>query len=134
MSEPVAPTLPAELIEAIAQRVADLLAPRLVAALAQPSPHEHTPWPTRRLLSLDELVAQLPAAKKPATWKRWLYEHSRHGRVPGCRKLGGRLYYDPEHTIPWLLHKPTTSGSSGQSEQQSTPMATRTNGHPTGPG
>ncbi len=130
MSEPVAPTLPAGLIEAVAQRVADLLAPRLVAALAQASPHEPTRWPTRRLVSLDELVAQLPAAKKPATWKRWLYEHSRHGQVPGCHKLGGRLYYDPEHTIPWLLQTTKTSGSSGGSEQQSTTVPTPTNGRP----
>jgi hypothetical protein len=130
MSEPSASTFPAELIEAVAQRVADLLAPRLVAALAQPSPHEPTQWPTRRLLSLDELVAQLPAAKRPATWKRWLYEHSRHGHVPGCHKLGGRLYYDPEQTIPWLLQIGKTTGSSSQSEQQSTAMPTATTSHP----
>ena len=58
--------------------------------------------PLTQLLSLDQLVATLPAAKKPATWKRWLYEKSRHGHIPGCVKLGGALYFRAETAHQWL--------------------------------
>jgi hypothetical protein len=94
-----------EALEPLLQQLADLvaaaLAPRLAAELARQAAPA-APAPTRRLLSLDELVAQLPAAKSARTWKRWLYERTRHGEVPGCHRLGGRLFFDPEQTIPWL--------------------------------
>lgn len=100
-----APALPAaaleQLLAQLAELVAAALAPRLAAQLAQQAAPP-APALTRRLLSLDELVAQLPAAKSPQTWKRWLYERTRRGQVPGCHKLGGRLFFDREHTIPWL--------------------------------
>jgi hypothetical protein len=89
------------LLEQFAELLAAALAPRLAAELASRA-NQTGPVPTRRLLSLDELVAQLPAAKSAQTWKRWLYERTRYGQVPGCHKLGGRLFFDPEATIPWL--------------------------------
>jgi hypothetical protein len=58
--------------------------------------------PTARLLTLDELVAQLPPAKRPQTWKRWLYERTRRGEVPGCVKLGGMLFFEREPALAWL--------------------------------
>jgi hypothetical protein len=102
-----APALPiaGEALEPLLQQLADLvaaaLAPRLAAELARQATPA-APAPTRRLLSLDELVAQLPAAKSAQTWKRWLYERTRKDQVPGRHKLGGRLFFDPEQTIPWL--------------------------------
>jgi hypothetical protein len=102
----VSATTPAlePLLTHFAQLLADALAPTLAAHLAAQAapPPAAAELPTRRLLTLDELVAQLPAGKSPATWKRWLYERTRHGAVPGCHKIGGRLFFDPEHTIPWL--------------------------------
>ena len=102
---PPPPSLPAAALEQLLHQLAELLAaalaPRLAAELAQQAAPA-APAPTRRLLSLDELVAQLPAAKTAQTWKRWLYERTRHGQVPGCHKLGGRLFFDPEQTIRWL--------------------------------
>lgn len=89
------------LLAHLAGLVAEALAPRLAAELARQAAPAAQP-PTRRLLSLDQLVDQLPAAKSARTWKRWLYERTRHGQVPGCHKLGGRLFFDPERTIPWL--------------------------------
>jgi hypothetical protein len=100
-----APALPAAAVEPLLAHLAELvaaaLAPRLAAQLDQQATPP-TPALTRRLLSLDELVAQLPAAKSPQTWKRWLYERTRKGQVPGCHRLGGRLFFDGEETIPWL--------------------------------
>jgi hypothetical protein len=90
-----------ELLDRFTELLAAALAPRLAAQLAQQAAPTDPP-PTRRLLSLDELVAQLPAAKSPQTWKRWLYERTRKGQVPGCHKLGGRLFFDREQTIAWL--------------------------------
>jgi hypothetical protein len=102
---PPPPALPASAVEQLLHRFAELLAaalaPRLAAELAQRAAPAPAPT-TRRLLSVDELVAQLPAAKSAQTWKRWLYERTRKGQVPGCHKLGGRLFFDPEQTIPWL--------------------------------
>jgi hypothetical protein len=103
---PPPPALPAaleQLLHQLAELLAAALAPRLAAELAQQAAPA-APAPTRRLLSLDELVAQLPAAKTAQTWKRWLYERTRRGEVPGCHKLGGRLFFDPEPTIAWLTH------------------------------
>lgn len=100
------PALPAAALEQLLAQFAELvavaLAPRLAAQLAQQAAAPLPPALTRRLLSLDELVAQLPAAKSPQTWKRWLYERTRKDQVPGCHRLGGRLFFDREQTIPWL--------------------------------
>jgi hypothetical protein len=90
-----------ELLDRFAELLAAALAPRLAAEFAHQAAPAAEPS-TRRLLSLDELVAQLPAAKSARTWKRWLYERTRKDQVPGCHKLGGRLFFDPEQTIPWL--------------------------------
>jgi hypothetical protein len=57
---------------------------------------------TARLLTLDELVAELPTAKRPQTWKRWLYERTRRGEIPGCVKLGGMLFFERESALSWL--------------------------------
>jgi hypothetical protein len=81
----------------------DALVPRLAAELAA-----HTPTaaagesPAARLLTLDQLVAELPPAKKPETWKRWLYERTRRGEVPGEVKIGGMLFFEREPALSWL--------------------------------
>jgi hypothetical protein len=87
----------------------DALVPRLAAELAA-----HTPAtaaqesPTARLLTLDQLVAELPPAKKPETWKRWLYERTRRGEVPGEVKIGGMLFFEREPALAWLRAGATT--------------------------
>jgi hypothetical protein len=89
--------------EAVAA-LADALAPRIAEKLSR----EITPAPgvapasTARLLTLDELVAELPPAKRPQTWKRWLYERTRRGEIPGCVKLGGMLFFEREPALAWL--------------------------------
>ena len=111
------------LLDQLAELLAAALAPRLAAELAQQATPA-APAPTRRLLSLDELVAQLPTAKTAKTWKRWLYERTRHGHVPGCHKLGGRLFFDPEQTIPWLTgsnHSRLDLPADQSLHQQATP-------------
>ena len=88
------------LLNQLVERVADALAPRIAHVLAAPA--EVPATPSRRLLTLDELVALLPAGKKPATWKGWFYQRTRLGQVPGCHRLGGRLFFDPDQTLPWI--------------------------------
>jgi hypothetical protein len=84
-------------------RLADALAPRLAAELsARLRPPVGEPMTTSNLLTLDELVAQLPPAKRPQTWKRWLYERTRRGEIPGCVKLGGMLFFEREPALDWL--------------------------------
>jgi len=84
-------------------RLADALAPRLAAELsARLRPPAAESATTANLLTLDELVAQLPPAKRPQTWKRWLYERTRRGEVPGCVKLGGMLFFEREPALAWL--------------------------------
>jgi hypothetical protein len=82
--------------------LADALARRLAQRFGDlPS----TPAATtggRRLLTLDELVEELPPAKRPQTWKRWLYERTRRGEIPGCVKLGGMLFFEREPALAWL--------------------------------
>jgi hypothetical protein len=90
------------LLNRLAELLANALAPRLADQLATQAATPAPAAPTRRLLTLDELIDQLPAGKSPTTWKRWLYERTRHGQIPGAHKLGGRLFFDPEQTIPWL--------------------------------
>lgn len=84
-------------------RLADALAPRLAAELsARLRPPMAEAATTVSLLTLDELVAQLPPAKRPQTWKRWLYERTRRGEVPGCVRLGGMLFFEREPALAWL--------------------------------
>ena len=90
--------------EAVAA-LADALAPRIAEKLAQVErpPAAASQSPTiARLLTLDELVAELPSAKRPQTWKRWLYERTRRGEIPGCVKLGGMLFFEREPALTWL--------------------------------
>jgi hypothetical protein len=84
-------------------RLANALAPRLAVELsARLRRSVGEPASTATLLTLDELVAQLPPAKQPQTWKRWLYERTRRGEVPGCVKLGGMLFFEREPALAWL--------------------------------
>ena len=89
--------------------LAEALAPRLAAELAARTPaaagHEAA---TARLLTLDQLVAELPPAKRPETWKRWLYERTRRGEVPGGVKIGGMLFFEREPALAWLRAGATT--------------------------
>jgi hypothetical protein len=89
----------------------DALAPRLAEELSSRIPATATPEPaaTARLLTLDELVAELPSAKPPQTWKRWLYERTRRGEIPGCVKLGGMLFFERELAVAWLRAGATAS-------------------------
>jgi hypothetical protein len=68
---------------------------------------------TARLLTLDQLVAELPPAKRPETWKRWLYERTRRGEIPGCVKLGGMLFFQRESAVAWLRAGMTTTTTGG---------------------
>lgn len=83
--------------------LADALAPRLAEELSRRLPQ--TPSgeaTTARLLTLDQLITELPSAKAPHTWKRWLYERTRRGEIPGCVKLGGMLFFEREPALAWL--------------------------------
>ena len=91
--EPAAVTV---LAKALAPRIAEELSSRVPPAII---PETST---TARLLTLDELVAELPRAKRPQTWKRWLYERTRRGEIPGCVKLGGMLFFERETALAWL--------------------------------
>jgi hypothetical protein len=53
-------------------------------------------------------VAELPPAKRPDTWKRWLYERTRRGEVPGGVKIGGMLFFEREPALAWLRAGATT--------------------------
>jgi hypothetical protein len=88
--------------------LADAIAPRLASHLAARVPAAATESATARLLTLDQLVAELPPAKKPETWKRWLYERTRRGEVPGGVKIGGMLFFDREPALAWLRGGATT--------------------------
>jgi hypothetical protein len=89
--------------------LADALAPRLAEELrARIPPISGEESTSSRLLTLDQLVAELPPAKRPQTWKRWLYERTRRGEVPGCVKLGGMLFFEREPALAWLRAGATT--------------------------
>ena len=91
-------------------RLVDALVPRLAAELAGQTPATAPPESsTARLVTLDQLVAELPPAKRPETWKRWLYERTRRGEVPGCVKLGGMLFFEREPTLSWFRAGATAS-------------------------
>ena len=114
MSDP-ATSDPAELLlSQLVKLLADALAPRLAALLPGPAAAPATDGlPSRRLLTIGELVALLPAGKKPSTWKSWLYQKTRFGQVPGCYRLGGRLFFNPDETLPWLLNPGPAADSAG---------------------
>jgi len=84
--------------------LADALAPRLAQQLSPRIPPIPTAESaaTARLLTPDQFVAELPPAKRPQTWKRWLYERTRRGEIPGCVKLGGMLFFEREPALAWL--------------------------------
>jgi hypothetical protein len=82
--------------------LAEVLAPRLAQELTRRIAPTAARAPTARLLTLDQLVAELPPAKRPQTWKRWLYERTRRGEIPGCVKLGGMLFFEREPALDWL--------------------------------
>ena len=83
--------------------LAAALAPRIAAELATRSAAPQIDdGATARLLTLDQLVAELPPAKRPQTWKRWLYERTRRGEIPGCVKLGGMLFFERDPALTWL--------------------------------
>jgi hypothetical protein len=90
----------AQLVELLAAALAPQVAELLLAA-RDPSPTDGLP--SRRLLMIDELVALLPAGKNPQTWKNWIYQKTRFGQLPGCYRLGGRLFFNPDETLPFLL-------------------------------
>jgi hypothetical protein len=89
--------------------LAEALAPRLAQQLSHAVAPSSEHAPTARLLTLDQLVAELPAAKRPQTWKRWLYERTRRGEIPGCVKLGGMLFFEREPALDWLRAGATTT-------------------------
>jgi hypothetical protein len=93
-------------LEPLLERLAELLAAKLVPHLqpAATNANEASP-PSRRLLTLEQLVQLLPPGKKPGTWRAWFYGRTRLGQVPGQHKIGGRLFFDPEQTLPWLLNQ-----------------------------
>ncbi len=86
----------------VVDALAEALAPRIARQLAESPLASGAETPTGRLLTLDQLVAELPTAKRPQTWKRWLYERTRRGEIPGCVKLGGMLFFDREPALAWL--------------------------------
>jgi hypothetical protein len=89
--------------------LAEALAPKLAHELSTRTPvaSDRAPASTR-LLTLDQLVAEFPPAKRPQTWKRWLYERTRRGEIPGCVKLGGMLFFEREPALAWLRDGATT--------------------------
>jgi hypothetical protein len=90
--------------------LAAALAPRIAAELAARAPAPlNADGSTAKLVTLDELVAELPPAKRPETWKRWLYERTRRGEIPGCVKLGGMLFFQRETAVAWLRAGITTT-------------------------
>src|SRR4051794_919974 len=83
--------------------LADALAARVAQQLSARSlPSANGRASTATLLTLDQLVSELPPAKRPQTWKRWLYERTRRGEVPRCVKLGGMLFFERELALAWL--------------------------------
>jgi hypothetical protein len=89
--------------------LAEALAPRLAQQLSHAVAPSFEQASTARLLTLDQLVAELPTAKPPQTWKRWLYERTRRGEIPGCVKLGGMLFFDRQPALDWLRAGATTT-------------------------
>jgi hypothetical protein len=93
----------------VVDALAEALAPRIARQLAEAPSAAGAETPTQRLLTLDQLVAELPTAKRAQTWKRWLYERTRRGEIPGCVKLGGMLFFEREPALAWLRAGATTA-------------------------
>lgn len=87
------------LADALAPRVAELLAPTLLAASPEPQP-------SPRLVSIDELVELLPPGR---SWRRWIYEHAPRGDIPGAVKVANRWFFRLDETMPWLEGRSETS-------------------------
>lgn len=90
-------TLSPESIEAIAKRVDELAAER--------QSESTNGLGTAGLVSLDEVVSELPSSKKPETWKHWLYEQVRRpdaATAMGATKLGGNWFFDRNTIMEWL--------------------------------
>jgi hypothetical protein len=103
MNEPLHTESVDLLLGQLVERLADAVATRLADILAERQPARLDDQPSRKLLTLDQFVALLPAGKTPQTWKAWLYQRTRLSQVPGCHKLGGRLFFDPDRALAWLL-------------------------------
>lgn len=108
----IAPDLLEQLVDALADKLAPLVAAELAARLEFSTPATNGSN-MLRLISLEELIAQLPAAKKPETWRRWLYERLRLGEVPGAVKLGGSWFLDAEKAQTWIIAGAESSRRTG---------------------
>ena len=91
-------------LEQLVSAIADELAPRIAEEVAHrlELPQQNGGLGTEGLITLDQLVEQLPPAKSPATWKSWLYERLRRREVPGAVKLGGSWFFDVERVRSWI--------------------------------
>jgi hypothetical protein len=96
--------------------LADALAPRLAAELAAYASAGTGPDASTAALLIDQLVAEFPPAKRPETWKRWLYERTRRGEVPGGMKIGGMLFFEREPALAWLRTGATYDTLGGETE------------------
>jgi hypothetical protein len=113
MIEPATSDAAELLLTRLVELLAEALTPRLAQLLATPAtPTVTDGLPSRRLLTIAELVNLLPAGKQPQTWKNWLYQKTRFGQVPGCYRLGGRLFFNPDETLPWLLNPGTSADTT----------------------
>ena len=88
---------PDDFVTALAKEVAAKLAPLLV------EPQQRVPNGTLAArITLDEFVALLPPAKRPETWKRWLYDHLGEAPREVAGKLGGDWFLDRERGLAWV--------------------------------
>ncbi len=100
MSARPSPTLLEQLVELLAVQLAPRIADELAARTAPVPPINRVG--ASELITLDELVAELPKAKSAATWRRWLYSRLPAGNVPGAVKLGGTWFFDMERVRVWI--------------------------------
>lgn len=92
-------TLSPESLDAIAEKVAE----RVLAGLESTSSNG---LGLAGLITLDQLVAELPPTKKASTWKAWLYEYVRRPdevTAMGACKLAGSWHFDREKVQAWLV-------------------------------
>jgi integrase len=101
--EPLRPLLH-QLADLIAERLAQRLAPQQ-AAVAEP--------PSRRLLTLDQLVDLLPPGKKPRTWRSW-HPHRGRGARPAQARRPALLRPRRDRALAPQLRRPRrTKGRTG---------------------
>jgi hypothetical protein len=102
-------------IEQLVSAIAEELAPRIAEEVARrfDPPRQNGGLGTETLITLDQLVEQLPPAKSPATWKSWLYERLRRGEVPVdvAVKLGGLWFFYVEPTRSWIQAGAPSAGA-----------------------